>query len=192
MAALAMYYDGNHATGPMNLPRSAQPKLDGSGTVSNLAGADWATRNACGYYKAVQAVPMVGTVITAREWPAEPTDGVFTERILASMTEEDIEAARQRAELVALAGMAEQIGPDVAAIQSNLVDLGYSLPLDYSVVMADVRARSMGGQLDADQKDAMHDLGLLYVLLGSGLKDHGVADVDGTINAVWAYMGAQA
>ena len=95
---MVMYWDGTTRRGPMPLPTTAQKRLDGRGTVSNLQGADWQTRNACGYYEAIGAVASDGMVITATAWPDVPTDGVFTQTIVSEITE--AEYAEQQAQAV--------------------------------------------------------------------------------------------
>ena len=99
-AQLVMRWDGNTRTGPMQLPRTAQTLLDGGGTVSSLAGADWATRNRCGYYEAVRTTAEPGMVITGTAWPSVPTANVFRETITAQITqaEYDAQQAAQEAE----------------------------------------------------------------------------------------------
>ena len=99
MSALVMYYDGKTRRGPIRLPRSAQRRLDGGGTVSNLYGADWPTRNACGYFVAVPAVADEGMVITETSWPDTPTDGVFTQTIIAQLTQAEYDAQQAAAVL---------------------------------------------------------------------------------------------
>ena len=86
-AELVMRYDGKTATGPRTLPRTAQRLLDGSGTVSNLRGADWPTRNACGFYEAVKATADEGMVATAKAWPVKPDKGVFRQTITTQITQ---------------------------------------------------------------------------------------------------------
>ena len=87
-----IYYDGTTRRGPMSLPRDARKLLDGSGMVSNLAGAGWVIRNACGYYEAIGAVADTGMVITDAEWPSEPTDGVFRLVVVAQITQAEYDA----------------------------------------------------------------------------------------------------
>ena len=97
-AQLVMRWDGNTRTGPMQLPRDAQPLLGGGGTVSSLAGASWAIRNRCGYYEALRATAADGMVITGTAWPATPTDGVFLETITSQITQAEKDAANEAAE----------------------------------------------------------------------------------------------
>ena len=87
MSILCIYYDGASATGPMNLPITAQQKLDGSGSVSSLHAVAWPTRNACGYYEAITTAADSGYVTMASHWPTEPTDGKFTQVIDTQITQ---------------------------------------------------------------------------------------------------------
>jgi len=98
MSILVMRYDGATASGPIRLPSSAQPLLDGSGTVSNLYGSDWPTRNRCGYYEAIRAVADDGMVVVSTAWPDVPTDGVFRETITSQITQAEKDAATAAAE----------------------------------------------------------------------------------------------
>jgi len=111
MSTLVMHYDGTTARGPMALPRDAQRRLDDGGTVSNLAGADWQTRNACGYYEAVRAVADDGMVITDSVWPPSPSNGVFRQVVVFEITQADYDAQQ------AAAALAEH---DAAAPAGNL------------------------------------------------------------------------
>ena len=87
-----MRYDGVTAKGLAILPHTAQRFLDGSGTVSNLYGADWPTRNRCGYYETVPAMADPGMVIMESAWPSEPTDGVFAQTIVSQITQAEYDA----------------------------------------------------------------------------------------------------
>lgn len=75
--------------------------------------------------------------------------------------------------------LSEQIGDQVKSIGRNLETLGYSLPGDGRLIMADIIQRSMTGQLTSDQERAKSNLADVYLLLmGSGITDE-------QINAVW-------
>jgi hypothetical protein len=84
------------------------------------------------------------------------------------------EAARRQAE-----SLSSQIGDQVRSIARHLQTLGYSLPGDGRVIMADIIRRSMAGQLSPAQQDARRDVTDVYlILMGSGI-------TDAQINAVW-------
>lgn len=75
--------------------------------------------------------------------------------------------------------LASQIGDQVRSIARHLKTLGYSLPGDGRVIMADVIRRSMAGQLTPEQQDARRDVTDVYLIfMGSGV-------TDAQINAVW-------
>jgi len=75
--------------------------------------------------------------------------------------------------------LASQIGDQVRSIARHLKTLGYSLPGDGRVIMADVIRRSMAGQLTDAQQDARRDATDVYlILMGAGV-------TDAQINAVW-------
>ena len=111
--------------------------------------------------------------------------------VYATITEAEYAAAVAQAQAQAIAQLAGSISNTVGAIQANLVDLGYSLPMDYDSLMPQIVQRSLAGTLTDSQKESKSDLGLLYILLGAGLKEQGVPmTTDAAINAVWQYMQA--
>lgn len=80
------------------------------------------------------------------------------------------------------ARLAERLAVPVASIARNLQTLGYAMPADGAMIMADIVRRSMDGSLNPDQERAKSNLADVYLML----RGQGVGDAD--INAVAAYI----
>lgn len=116
-ADIVMRHDGQTSRGPMPLPRTAQARLDGGGTVSSLAGADWTTRNACGYFEAIEAIASTGMVITATAWPLAPSNGVFRQTIVEEITLAEYAARQKAAQMAQLQALIDMpVDPETPAL----------------------------------------------------------------------------
>lgn len=71
-----------------------------------------------------------------------------------------------------LAALAERIADPVKSIMINLGSLGYRMPCDPAIVMADIVQRSMSGTLTPAQERSKANLADVYLLLrGQGIDD---------------------
>ena len=144
-----------------------------------------------GWRDVIPYIAPSGMVAVAASRDINVTNDAAYEVFAVLITEAEYAAQLAAAQAQAIAQLAASISNTVGAIQANLVDLGYSLPMDYDSLMPQIVQRSLAGTLTDSQKESKSDLGLLYILLGAGLKEQGVPmTTDAAINAVWQYMQA--
>jgi len=106
------------------IPGGQVARLDGTGTVDvryAVAGGDWATARACGYWPYTRATAPDGQQITARTWAA--VDGVLVETATATEPIPPPPTPQQQAQAQALADAA-QYGTALRALAVALAPFG--------------------------------------------------------------------
>jgi hypothetical protein len=90
-----------------------------------------------------------------------------------------VAAAEAQVQKDRIAGLAAAYGQAVTALAGYLALVGWSIPCDSSLVMADLIARAAADTLDEKQRDAKSNVADLYLLL----RGAGVTNAD--IAAIW-------